>query len=64
MFHSQRAFTLLELLLAMIIISGLYYSVIITLPKGSGVVKSEAENLVQGLRYINQKFDMKAGCLG
>ncbi|WP_157793337.1 prepilin-type N-terminal cleavage/methylation domain-containing protein, partial [Yersinia pestis] len=28
MFHSQRAFTLLELLLAMIIISGLYYSVL------------------------------------
>lgn len=64
MFHSQRAFTLLELLLAMIIISGLYYSVLITLPKGSGVVKSEAENLVQGLRYINQKIRHEGGVFG
>ncbi|WP_181876448.1 type II secretion system protein [Yersinia wautersii] len=62
--HSQRGFTLIELLLAMIIISGLYYSVLITLPKGSGIVKSEAENLVKGLRYINQKIRHEGGVFG
>ncbi|AHK18238.1 general secretion pathway protein GspH [Yersinia similis] len=64
MFHSQKGFTLVELLLSMIIISGFYYSALITLPKGSGVVKSEAENLMRGLQYINQRSRYEGGVFG
>lgn len=64
MFYSQRGFTLIEVLLAMIIISGIYYSVLIAIPKGAGRVESEAWRLVKGLQYINQKNWHERGIFG